>query len=271
MRIRYPSGISLTETQFASLVDGLEESLSGPASSLSSDDLSEPEDAVSALLHRHEHAGARSSSSADEHAIAHSAVVWLHSPDVPHTQFGVYTTLIPMSTAIESYPDALRKMQEGGVHGKTRALFMTAGGQFPGMIVRVAKPGRLDEQNAEPSNKNGKGNRLIIGQKSRPWPTRPSISIHVARPKQGGSQSLNDNAKGPAESAGAQFRRYGEQALRDDIRNLLAAWVQELDACERILIRASVSHRRIFFESEDAIIQKGDERLRTFPFPIRRL
>lgn len=36
-----------------------------------------------------------------------------------------------------------------------------------------------------------------------------------ARRKQGGSQSINDNAKGPAKSAGAQLRRYGEQALRD--------------------------------------------------------
>lgn len=26
---------------------------------------------------------------------------------------------------------------------------------------------------------------------------------------------MNDNAKGPAKSAGAQLRRYGEQALRE--------------------------------------------------------
>lgn len=37
----------------------------------------------------------------------------------------------------------------------------------------------------------------------------------AARRKQGGSQSVNDNAKGPAKSAGALLRRYGEQALRD--------------------------------------------------------
>jgi hypothetical protein len=37
----------------------------------------------------------------------------------------------------------------------------------------------------------------------------------IARRKQGGSQSVNDNAKGNAKSAGAQLRRYGEQALRD--------------------------------------------------------
>lgn len=37
----------------------------------------------------------------------------------------------------------------------------------------------------------------------------------LARRKQGGSQSVNDNAKGAAISAGAMLRRYGEQALRD--------------------------------------------------------
>lgn len=37
----------------------------------------------------------------------------------------------------------------------------------------------------------------------------------TARRKQGGSQSLNDNAKGNAKSAGAQLRRYGEQSLRE--------------------------------------------------------
>ena len=40
-----------------------------------------------------------------------------------------------------------------------------------------------------------------------------------ARKKQGGSQSVNDNAKGAAISAGAMLRRYGEQALRDVRRN----------------------------------------------------
>ena len=44
----------------------------------------------------------------------------------------------------------------------------------------------------------------------------PKINVLLsARRKQGGSQSVNDNAKGPAKSAGALLRRYGEQALRD--------------------------------------------------------
>jgi hypothetical protein len=98
---------------------------------------------------------------------------------------------------------------------------------------------------------------------------------------------VNDNAKGFAKSAGAQLRRYGEQALRDvcpiraflnnitsnifkDIRGLLEEWTDELAGCERIWIRASVSNRRIFFDFDEAPFAKGDERLRTFPFPTRR-
>ena len=135
----------------------LEESLSGSASSSSSDEASESEDAVSTLLHKHKHTRAQSSSSPDERAIPRSPIMWLQSPDVQDTQFGVYTTLFPASTPVESYPDALRKMQDGGTRGRTWALFMTAGGHFAGMIVRVSKPGRLGEQTDTSSNKRGKG------------------------------------------------------------------------------------------------------------------
>ena len=97
---------------------------------------------------------------------------------------------------------------------------------------------------------------------------------------------MNDNAKGFAKSAGAQLRRYGEQALQDvcriillndmtfnifkDIRGLLEEWADDLADCERIWIRASISNRRIFFDFDEAPFDKGDERLRTFPFPTRR-
>src|ERR1700753_2371438 len=58
--------------------------------------------------------------------------------------------------------------------------------------------------------------------------------------------------------------------LGQDIRNLLREWSEEIDQCERVWIRASVSNRRIFFDFEDSSLTKGDERLRTFPFPTRR-
>ena len=79
----------------------------------------------------------------------------------------------------------------------------------------------------------------------------------IARRKQGGSQSLNDNSKSKAVSAGAMLRRYGEQALRYDIRNLLQEWSEDIEQCERVWIRASVSNRRIFLDYEGAILTKG--------------
>lgn len=53
------------------------------------------------------------------------------------------------------------------------------------------------------------------------------------------------------------LRRYGEQALRDDIRNLLQEWAEDIEDCERVFIRASVSNRRIFLDYEGAILAKG--------------
>ena len=43
---------------------------------------------------------------------------------------------------------------------------------------------------------------------------------------------MNDNAKGPAKSAGAQLRRYGEQALREDVQGILAEWAEEVQVSE---------------------------------------
>jgi hypothetical protein len=55
-----------------------------------------------------------------------------------------------------------------------------------------------------------------------------------------------------------------------DIRNLIQEWAEDIDACERIWIRASGTNRKIFVDYEDSVIAKGDGRLRTFPFPTRR-
>jgi hypothetical protein len=96
------------------------------------------------------------------------------------------------------------------------------------------------------------------------------LELLTARRKQGGGQSANDNAKGGAQSAGATLRRYGEQALQEDIRQLLADWEDEIDVCDRIWMRASGRTRKIFWDYKDALLSKDDIRLRRFPFPTRR-
>ncbi|KAF8323503.1 uncharacterized protein EI90DRAFT_3076857 [Cantharellus anzutake] len=150
---------------------------------------------------------------------------------------------------------------------------MTAGGHFAGMVARVSNPGPPDEDADDvprPSNRKRPNKKGHHQKQEYEIVAHKTFHRYTTRRKQGGSQSINDNAKGHAKSAGAMLRRYGEQSLRDDIRALLQDWADNIDLCDRIFIRASVSNRRIFLEGENSPIQKGDDRLRTFPFPTRR-
>ncbi|KIP08812.1 hypothetical protein PHLGIDRAFT_103819 [Phlebiopsis gigantea 11061_1 CR5-6] len=273
VKMRMGGDNAVAEVQFSQLVDGLEDSLSGSASS--SDDSDEPEDdAVSALVHKTKKLNAATNDAEDDEDaqrnLPNTPVAWFHSP--PSTQLGIYKVIFPsklISSREENvgqlFLDELKMMQTGGgEEGRKWALFMVAGGHFAGAVARVSRPD--SEEDFGVAKK---------GKQKKPKPDtellkHKTFHRYTTRRKQGGSQSLNDNSKSKAVSAGAMLRRYGEQALRDDIRNLLNDWAEELEDCERIFIRASVSNRRIFFDYEDPIIEKGDDRLRTFPFPTRR-
>ncbi|KAH7926441.1 hypothetical protein BV22DRAFT_1032943 [Leucogyrophana mollusca] len=281
------TGAPITETAFAQLVDDLDDSLSGSASSSSDDDESDEPDAVDALVlksqSRSKTTRVRSPSPTTAHNPPQSAIAWFHAPAGeptqtaidrqsstvrPPTQIGIYRLILPLGTPPSSYLAELRALQARVEGGRSWALFMVAGGHFAGAVARVA---RGEEDVRAEGNAQGK-------RKGRPQKPKPEVEIlkhktfhrYTTRRKQGGSQSVNDNAKGAAISAGAQLRRYGEQALREDIRALLQDWAPEIDGCERIWIRASVSNRRIFLDYEGCVIAKGDDRLRTFPFPTRR-
>ncbi|KAH9034673.1 hypothetical protein EDB84DRAFT_1486530 [Lactarius hengduanensis] len=241
----------------------LEDSISGSASD-TDDSGSDKSDAVGNLIQRIKVSSRPASPSDSSPAIPRSPLTWFHSP--PATQIGVYRALFPLKLGPVSYIDELKSMQTGGGReGRKWAMFMTAGGHFAGAVVRVSKP-EVDEEDS----KFAKQKRLKKPKPDTEVLLHKTFHRYTTRRKQGGSQSVNDNAKGPAKSAGAQLRRYGEQALREDIRNLLSDWVDEINQCERIWIRASVSNRKIFLDYDDAVIAKGDERLRTFPFPTRR-
>ncbi|KAH9176052.1 hypothetical protein EDB89DRAFT_2092409 [Lactarius sanguifluus] len=260
VKIRLRGGNSISEVDFAKLVDSLEDSISGSASD--TDDFGS--DAVGNLIQRIKVSSRPASPSDSSPAVPRSPLTWFHSP--PATQIGVYRALFPLKLDPVSYVDELKSMQTGGGReGRKWAMFMTAGGHFAGAVVRVSKP-EVDEEDT----KSAKQKRLKKPKPDTEVLLHKTFHRYTTRRKQGGSQSVNDNAKGPAKSAGAQLRRYGEQALRDDIRNLLSDWVDEINQCERIWIRASVSNRKIFLDYDDAVITKGDERLRTFPFPTRR-
>ncbi|KAF8972658.1 hypothetical protein BDZ97DRAFT_1782096 [Flammula alnicola] len=262
VKTRLNGGKTVSEIAFSQLVDGLEDSLSGSASSDDSDDDS---DAVNTLLNKTKRLTTRSSSpeSSSKNAPV-TALTWFHSP--PSTQIGIYRAVLPLRTEPDTYLHEIRRIQSTVPEGRSWAMFMVAGGHFAGAVIRVSRPQDDDFEDDEEAKKR------------KPKKAKPETEVllhktfhrYTTRRKQGGSQSTNDSAKGPAKSAGAQLRRYGEQALRDDIRGLLQEWADDIAGCERIWIRASTSNRKIFYDYESAPFAKNDERLRTFPFPTRR-
>jgi hypothetical protein len=94
---------------------------------------------------------------------------------------------------------------------------------------------------------------------------------YVVRAKQGGRQS--EKGEG-AKSAGATLRRYNEQALDQEVRDLLREWAEQLAACELIFLLApGAANSRPIFEGgggKAAALGRGDPRLRPLPFPTGR-
>ncbi|KIY52931.1 hypothetical protein FISHEDRAFT_69388 [Fistulina hepatica ATCC 64428] len=264
VKMRLNGGTTVPESGFAQLVDEIQDSLSGSETSDESD-VDSSDDAVTTLVKKNKIARSDPQDDINVQNAPRTAIMWFHSP--PSTQIGVYRTIFSSPRADPlSHLSALKDMQAPSPHGRIWAMFMVAGGHFAGAIVRVSYPESDDTVEDIPKK----------GKQKRPRPDtevlkHKTFHRYTTRRKQGGSQSLNDNAKGNAKSAGALLRRYGEQALKDvDIRNLLREWADEINDCERIWIRASGSNRKIFIDYDECVIEKGDERLRTFPFPTRR-
>ncbi|KDR67970.1 hypothetical protein GALMADRAFT_129807 [Galerina marginata CBS 339.88] len=262
VKTRLNGGKTVSEAAFGQLVEGLEDSLSGSESS--EDDEDDDSDTVNTLISKTKDLKTRSPSPQSSKTQPLTALTWFHSP--PSTQIGLYRTILPLKTDPGLYLQEFKKLQRNPPEGRTWAMFMVAGGHFAGAVVRVSP------EEDDPPEEGEKP------RKKKPKKPKPETEIllhktfhrYTTRRKQGGSQSTNDNAKGFAKSAGALLRRYGEQALRDDIRNLLQEWAEDIASCERIWIRASTSNRKIFYDFEGAPFNKNDERLRTFPFPTRR-
>lgn len=109
---------------------------------------------------------------------------------------------------------------------------------------------------------------------------------YTTRRKQGGSQSAQDASGKFAKSAGAQLRRYGEQALAEEVRALLSlpGWRRLLSETERVYVRAGGrAARGILWSWPGATASDGknaasasplegpraDGRLRNVPFSTR--
>ena len=130
---------------------GLEDSLSGSASS---DDDDGESDAVNALVDKAKRLTTRSPSpETGPGKLPVSALIWFHSP--PSTQLGVYRAVLPLNTEPDAYLKTLRTMQSTVASGRKWAMFMVAGGHFAGAIVRVSRA----EDDAEEESPNARKNK----------------------------------------------------------------------------------------------------------------
>jgi hypothetical protein len=138
-------------------------------------------------------------------------------------------------------------------------MCMIGGGHFAAMIVSLT-PRSSKHASTGPLTKEA----TVIAHKT--------FHRYTTRRKQGGSQSANDSAKGAAHSAGAGIRRYNEQALIDEVRQLLLDWKDMIDTSELLFVRATgtTNRRTLFGPCEDQVLHQNDPRIRAIPFNTRR-
>lgn len=95
---------------------------------------------------------------------------------------------------------------------------------------------------------------------------------YTVRAKAGGGQSSFDSNGRKAKSAGATLRRYGEQALKEDVHSLLMSWLPYLQSSVVILTAIPNTMKHYIFS--DTLQQSGfhrdDARIKTIPFMIKK-
>lgn len=192
-----------------------------------------------------------------------SALLWFEAPQAaPGTQFGVYRAALPKTGRNKS------RATDGEILAELKAsqlaptaapsdrkwlLLMFGGGHFAGMIVslvpKLVHVGKGKEKARE---------AMVIKSKT--------FHRYTTRRKQGGSQA----AFGKANSIGAQIRMANEDALREEVRELLRDWSDEIAGCEAVFLRASKTNYKPFFDYEGAPLTRTDPRIRGYSFPTRR-
>mmetsp|Transcript_15151 Transcript_15151/g.40868 ORF Transcript_15151/g.40868 Transcript_15151/m.40868 type:complete len:604 (+) Transcript_15151:83-1894(+) len=96
-----------------------------------------------------------------------------------------------------------------------------------------------------------------------------AIHRYTIRAKSGGSQAAQDSSK-KTKSAGSNLRRYGEQRLREEIKELMVdKWADQLAACELIFVSVSKRMRANLLGTEKEPFLPGT-RVRKLPFMVGR-
>ncbi|XP_024371985.1 uncharacterized protein [Physcomitrium patens] len=122
-------------------------------------------------------------------------------------------------------------------------ILLAAGGHFAGLVI------------------NSQDGSILAHQ---------TFHRYVVRAKAGGRQSARDATGRAPQSAGASLRRYNEQALQKDIRDLLTSWSEHMQAASHIFVYAPSSNAQTLFGGENASLNRNDRRIRRIPFTTRR-
>lgn len=99
-----------------------------------------------------------------------------------------------------------------------------------------------------------------------------SFHRYTTRRKQGGAQSIADGGK-TIKSAGSTLRRYGEQALQAEVRDLLMSWADDLQKVQCVYLRVNKRDRmKLLFGWEDSPLldHRDNDMCRNIPFSTRR-
>ncbi|EGW32720.1 uncharacterized protein SPAPADRAFT_137135 [Spathaspora passalidarum NRRL Y-27907] len=268
---------AITEDEFEELIERTSiESLSGSDSESNTDDDDEEEeeeqdesnpreDRLQTLMKRLELENANDDENESTVSFLNtkSAYLLFKSPYVSSSEkaYGIYKSLFTQEQLLNANPMTELK-QFSQLKTKKSALFMIGGGHFAGAIIsHTPKNTRGNAPTAKESILE-QGVNIVISK---------TFHRYTTRRKQGGSQSASDNARGKANSAGSSIRRYNEQALIQEVRELLQEWKSHLNECVSIFIRANgASNKKILVGYEGAVLQNNDPRIRSFPFTTKR-
>lgn len=277
----------VSEADFDKLIGDLDESLSGSDSEESEDDEGDKKESTLTALLKKQATLAEKRKDDDEDGeewgrgkrtgAGKAPMMWFSSSVLPENNyFGIYRFLFtPEELAKEDDimeavkkrqlpPLALPKVAKDGslppiaYKGPHLFLCMIGGGHFAAMVVSLAP--RQTKSGSGPMNREA----TVLAHKT--------FHRYTTRRKQGGSQSANDNAKGAAHSAGSSLRRYNEQALVEDVRQVLSDWKGLLDTSDLLFIRATgmTNRRTLYGPYEGQVLRANDPRIRGFPFSTRR-
>ena len=95
-----------------------------------------------------------------------------------------------------------------------------------------------------------------------------AIHRYTVRAKAGGAQSACDSGK-KVKSVGSSLRRYGEQRLAEEIKELLTEkWADQLADCELILVSVSKRMKSTLLGTEKEPFLPATHRIRKLPFMI---